>query len=151
MGIVGGASQPTLVSGRRNQFVEERRAAYERLLFIALFVWPPFGVLDVLGARLWHHEQSVPGLITLRIIGAVLLAVAYGAVRFGGLGSAALTILDVSHIAGVAIGDLVTLAGSEGGKEITVEELAQHYRTISYEVLCGITKRVPRRYSGEAR
>jgi alanine racemase len=62
-----------------------------------------------------------------------------------------LTILDVSHIAGVAIGDLVTLAGSEGGKEITVEELAQHYRTISYEVLCGITKRVPRRYSGEAR
>ena len=71
MGIVGGLSQPTLVSGRRNQLVEERRAAYQRLLFIALFVWPPFGVLDVLGARLWHHEQSVPGLITLRIISLI--------------------------------------------------------------------------------
>jgi serine/threonine-protein kinase len=113
MGIVGGASQPTLVSGRRNQFVEERRAAYERLLFIALFVWPPFGVLDVLGARLWHHEQSVPGLITLRIIGAVLLAVAYGAVRFGGLGSAALTILDVSIC--MLLGTFISIIGVEHG------------------------------------
>jgi len=110
---MGGASQPTLVSGRRNQFVEERRAAYERLLFVAMFVWPPFGVLDVLGARLWHHEQSVPGLITLRVIGAVLLAVAYGAVRWGGLGARALTILDVSIC--TLLATFISIIGVEHG------------------------------------
>ena len=110
---VGGIAQSTLVSGKRNQLLEERRAAYERLLFIAVFVWPPFGVLDVLGARLWHHEQSVPGLITLRVIGAVLIAVAYGAVRWGGLGSAALTILDVSIC--MLLGTFVGIIGVEHG------------------------------------
>ena len=108
---MGGGTQPTLVSGKRNQLVEERRAAYERLLFIAMFAWPPFGALDVLGARHWHHEQSVPGVITLRVIGAVLLAVAYGAVRWGGLGSTALTILDVSLCVLLATAYLIDRVG----------------------------------------
>lgn len=60
-----------------------------------------------------------------------------------------LTILDVSHIPGIAVGDLVTLVGDDGDKSIAIEELAQHCGTISYEVLCGITKRVPRKYFGE--
>jgi hypothetical protein len=110
---VGGVPPQTLVSGKRTQLVEERRAAYERLLFIALFVWPPFGALDVLGAQLWHHEQSVPGLITLRIIGEVLLGVAYGAVRWGGLGSAALTFLDASIC--TLLGAFIGIIGVEHG------------------------------------
>jgi alanine racemase len=57
-----------------------------------------------------------------------------------------LTIIDVSRIPGVAVGDEVTLLGSEGGKSIEVEELARHYESIPYEVMCGISKRVPRRY-----
>ena len=110
---MGGTSQPTLVSGKRSQALEERRAAYERLLFIACFVWPPFGVLDVLGARLEHHEQSVPALVTLRVIGAVLLVVAYGAVRWGALSDRALTLLDVST--SVLLGTFVSIIGIEHG------------------------------------
>ena len=57
-----------------------------------------------------------------------------------------LTIIDVSKIPGVAVGDTVTLIGNDGGKTISVEELARHYRSIPYEVMCGISKRVPRKY-----
>ena len=64
--------------------------------------------------------------------------------------SMALTIVDVSRIPGVVVGDEVTLIGSDGGKSIEVEELARHYESIPYEVMCGISKRVPRRYVGES-
>lgn len=57
-----------------------------------------------------------------------------------------LTIIDVSRIPGVAVGDEVTLIGRDGGKTIEVEELARHYQSIPYEVMCGISKRVPRKY-----
>lgn len=59
-----------------------------------------------------------------------------------------LTIVDVSRIPGVAVGDEVTLIGNDGGKSIEVEELARHYESIPYEVMCGISKRVPRRFVG---
>jgi hypothetical protein len=110
---MGGLSHPTLVSGRRTQAVEERRSAYERLLVIACFVWPPFGALDVLGAKLWHHDQSVPALVALRLIGTVLLVVAYGAVRWGNLAGRALTALDVATC--VLLGTFIAIIGVEHG------------------------------------
>lgn len=46
-------------------------------------------------------------------------------------------------------GDEVTLIGRDGNEVITVEELAQHMGTIPYEVLTGISGRVPRKYCSE--
>lgn len=43
-------------------------------------------------------------------------------------------------------GDIVTLIGRDGGDCITADELASVYGTIGYEVVCGISKRVPRIY-----
>lgn len=43
-------------------------------------------------------------------------------------------------------GDIVTLIGKDGGDCITADELASIYGTIGYEVVCGISKRVPRIY-----
>lgn len=55
--------------------------------------------------------------------------------------------LDVTRIPGVTVGDDVTLMGSDGqGNAVTAEELAERAGTISYEILCGISKRVPRVY-----
>ena len=54
--------------------------------------------------------------------------------------------LDVSEVPDAAVGDCVTLLGSADGLLITGDELAEQLDTISYEVFCRISKRVPRRY-----
>lgn len=46
----------------------------------------------------------------------------------------------------VAVGDEVVLIGRQGGEEITVDEWAALADTISWEILCGIGGRLPRRY-----
>ncbi|MBE0598620.1 MAG: alanine racemase [Desulfuromonadales bacterium] len=58
------------------------------------------------------------------------------------------TLLDVTDIPGVAVGDQVTLLGRDNGQAITAEEWAQRIGTISYEVFCQVSKRVPRIYRG---
>ena len=59
-----------------------------------------------------------------------------------------LTMLDVTDINNVSKGDEVTILGKNGDEEITAEELAEKCNTIPYEILCGISKRVPRVYKG---
>ena len=55
--------------------------------------------------------------------------------------------LDVTGIAGVAVGDEVVLMGTDAsGNCIHAEELAAWADTIPYEIFCGISKRVPRVY-----
>ncbi|MBM3253879.1 MAG: alanine racemase, partial [Candidatus Omnitrophica bacterium] len=51
-----------------------------------------------------------------------------------------------SGIRGVGIGDEVVLIGSQEKAIITAEEIADIGNTISYEIVCGISKRVPRVY-----
>ena len=53
--------------------------------------------------------------------------------------------IDVSDVEAQA-GDIVTLIGTDGNDSITADELASLYGTIGYEVVCGISKRVPRIY-----
>jgi len=50
----------------------------------------------------------------------------------------------------VRVGDEVVLLGQSGDEEITVEEIAGLMGTITYEVTCLISPRVPRRYVGGA-
>ncbi len=52
---------------------------------------------------------------------------------------------------GYSLGDDAVLMGSQGDKKITVEELAEKAGTISYEILCGISPRVPRVYTKEGK
>lgn len=54
--------------------------------------------------------------------------------------------IDVSDVPQAAAGDIVTLIGRDGSDIITADELASIYGTIGYEVVCGISKRVPRIY-----
>ncbi len=54
--------------------------------------------------------------------------------------------IDVSDVPEAKAGDIVTLIGKEGDDRITADDLAQIYGTIGYEVVCGISKRVPRIY-----
>lgn len=54
--------------------------------------------------------------------------------------------VDVTDIEGVQMNDEVVLLGKQGDKEITADFMASVIGTISYEVFCGISKRVPRVY-----
>jgi alanine racemase len=57
-----------------------------------------------------------------------------------------LTLIDVTEVAGVQLNDQVTLLGAAGQHRITAEELGLMAGTISYEITCGISDRVPRVY-----
>lgn len=57
-----------------------------------------------------------------------------------------LSLLDVTDIPGVAVGDEVTLIGKSAHCSITASEIARDLGTVPYEVLCSIGKRVPRLY-----
>lgn len=46
----------------------------------------------------------------------------------------------------IPVGTVVTLIGKNKDKEVTVNEIAEKLKTINYEVLCGISVRVPRVY-----
>jgi len=54
------------------------------------------------------------------------------------------TVLDVTDIPAVEIGDEAVIIGSQGEDSITAYELADLAGTIPYEVLCAVAARVPR-------
>ncbi len=56
------------------------------------------------------------------------------------------TTLDVTGVKGVELGDEVILIGEDNGLHIRAEDLARATNTISYEITCGINRRVPRLY-----
>lgn len=55
--------------------------------------------------------------------------------------------IDVTDVPAAAPGDLVTLIGTQDGLSITAADLASLAGTISYEIITGISKRVPRIYT----
>jgi len=55
-----------------------------------------------------------------------------------------LVVVDVSQVPSVRWGDIVTLIGRDGREEITALQVAEWAETNPYEVLCNISKRVPR-------
>lgn len=60
------------------------------------------------------------------------------------------TILDVTDVPNVIIGDAVVLIGEQNEFRIKAEELAGLINTISYEITCGINQRVTRKYADGA-
>lgn len=57
---------------------------------------------------------------------------------------------DITQVPQTKPGDTVTLIGTDGDQTITTEELAEHAKTIPYEILTGIGPRVQRQYIGQS-
>ncbi len=57
-----------------------------------------------------------------------------------------LTMVDLTEVPGVEIGDEVILWGGTGEAMISVNDIARLAQTISYEMLCTVGRRVPRIY-----
>jgi alanine racemase len=54
--------------------------------------------------------------------------------------------IDVTDIEDIKVGDEVILMGSDGNLKFDADEIATILGTINYEVICMISKRVPRVY-----
>jgi alanine racemase len=91
----------------------------------------PVGYADGLSRALSNHGWAIVGDQYARLVGNI---------------SMDLSLLDVTDIAGVAVGDEVLLIGKSPQCSITALETAQLLNTVPYEVLCSIGKRVPRIY-----
>lgn len=59
-----------------------------------------------------------------------------------------LVIVDVTDVKDAKLFDEAVFIGEQGGAQITVEEIAKIADTISYEITCRISKRVPRHFKG---
>ena len=56
-----------------------------------------------------------------------------------------MTMVDVTGLPDCHVGDEAVLLGRQGSEAITADELASWAQTSSYEILCGIAARVPRK------
>ena len=56
------------------------------------------------------------------------------------------TTVDLTERPDAAVGDVVTVIGRDGEQEITLDQVARRCGTISYEILTGLTPRLPRIY-----
>jgi alanine racemase len=58
-----------------------------------------------------------------------------------------LTLIDVTNVPGVQTEDEVIFLGTVAGLSVSAEDIARTAGTLSYEVTCGVSERVPRLYS----
>lgn len=87
------------------------------------------------------YEDGIPRALSNR--GRVLVHGDFASVV--GRISMDLTIIDVTDIPAATLNDEVTVIGRQGANRIGAEEIAAQVGTISYEITCGISERVPRR------
>jgi alanine racemase len=96
----------------------------------------PVGYADGLNRALSSHGRVIVGESYAPIVGRI---------------SMDLTLADVTGLPGISVGDEVILLGSSHGPSdglsMDAQEHAALANTVAYEILCGISKRVPRRYS----
>jgi alanine racemase len=57
------------------------------------------------------------------------------------------TIINLDAVPRAATGDEVVIVGQQGGEKLRPEDLARVWHTVGYEVVCGLSARVPRLYS----
>lgn len=92
----------------------------------------PIGYADGVPRRLGNSGEVLIGGRRVPIAGTVCMD---------------LIMVDVTDVPGAKQGDEAVLIGSQGKETITAEEVALKAGTISYEIFCGISARVPRVYT----
>ena len=91
----------------------------------------PIGYADGLNRLLSSRGQMLVGGKRVPIVGRVCMD---------------LTMLDVGDVKNVQMGDEVVVFGQQGNETLIVDEMAAELNTINYEIVTGISARVPRVY-----
>jgi alanine racemase len=89
----------------------------------------PIGYADGYPRRLSGRAEVLVGGRRCPVVGAISMDI---------------TLVDVTALESVAVGDEVVLLGAQGGVRISADELADRAGVIPYEITCGISRRVPR-------
>lgn len=110
---MGGPAELTVAAGNRVQAAEEQRAALQRVTLVGCFAWPPWVGIDIVGAVEWHNTPWIPGIVTLRAVGTLLLLIGYASLRWGRLSAAAMITLDA--IVCFLLSAFVAIIGVEHG------------------------------------
>ncbi len=113
----------------------------------------PAGTAVSYGGRTVTRRRSVIAVVPIgyadgyawRLTGKAEALVRGRRVPVAGSVTMDMTLLDVTD-AGAELRDEVVLLGRQGEEEITAAELAAHAGTISWEILCHLGLRLPRRY-----
>jgi alanine racemase len=91
----------------------------------------PIGYADGLNRLLSSRGQMLVGGQRVPIVGRVCMD---------------LTMLDVGSVKNVQMGDEVVVFGQQGNETLSIDEMAAGLNTINYEIVTGISARVPRVY-----
>jgi alanine racemase len=91
----------------------------------------PVGYADGLNRKISSQGRVIVGENYAPIVGRI---------------SMDLTLADVTGLPGVSVGDELVLLGATDGLSVDAREHASLSDTVPYEILCGISKRVPRKY-----
>jgi alanine racemase len=91
----------------------------------------PIGYADGYNRRLSNTGEALVRGMRVPVVGRVCMD---------------MCMIDVTDVPGISEGDPVVLIGSQAGERITADDIAKKTGTIAYEVLCGISNRVPRIY-----
>ena len=96
----------------------------------------PIGYADGLPRRASNHAQVAIRGVRVPLVGRISMDIA---------------IADVTDLPDVVVGDPAVLLGrASGGVSITAADYGEWSGLSEYEVTCGMSKRVPRTYVGEA-
>jgi alanine racemase len=57
------------------------------------------------------------------------------------------TMIDVTDVSGVEIGDVVTIYGTDGEQLLATNAVARGIGTVTSDLMCAVTARVPRVYT----
>jgi alanine racemase len=63
-----------------------------------------------------------------------------------GIVSMDVTMVDVTDVPGAEIGDVVTIHGTDGEHTLPANQVAREIGTVTSDLLCAVTQRVPRLY-----
>ncbi len=94
----------------------------------------PIGYADGYSRRFTGRAEVLAGGVRCKVVGAVTMD---------------MLMVDVTDVAKIELGAEVVLLGRQGAERISAEDLAGWSSTISWEIFCGISKRVPRVYLGQ--
>lgn len=150
-GVLYGLWRDILGPADRNQKLQPAMSLHSR---ITLLKWVPAGETVGYGCSFEASSKTLVATIPVGYHDGYMRALSnrghaiirgVSATVIGRI-SMDLTLIDVTNVPGVELDDEVILMGHDAGLLITAEELARTAGTLSYEVTCGISGRVPRVY-----